>query len=910
MIVSNLKVLGLSSFIALSACQKKSGGDSVPEETEPTVSISPEASLLDNLAANLRADLTSAGVDAGVVESIVKAGTDKASTLFLSLLGSKQSVAAAFSSGASEAVAKSDIPVEQKKAAATAVVDSTLSTASATVDASEKQELQKEITQKSVEAIITHGKEEETQTLVGAAVKGAIDAAKELGVTSEDAAKNVSSAVIAALNSLGIPAGKKMNDVMGGLGSGVTEGLVSSGKTAQEAATLATESVTKAVTEELSEDKRESAKTAAVNAVVEKAVEQETDTTKREAIIAHVQSLVPDVAIENASDNSVVGADLCDVGLDKVNYSFQDMDGDGQMVRVAGYLCLKNKSLPEGYAEVYTGIEDCDDGDELIVTRRANLKKTTKVNEQMPWQEFPPPPSDIWFENISSEMPLLCVVDGVAGDFVDDYMYRRLNTSEYSDDNVSGYNIYKYFNAITINMGNYIDYLFDEDRNMVRGMGSQSKILTVDDFSGVKTIQFSESEEVEITTKRTENITDHLADKVIDVNYPCVVLEKDGENVKCLFDNNFVAQNVFTTIHGIENAIKIKKTIGGNNACAVLSDGTAKCFGQNYNGQLGNGTKNNIVIPTFIQTSENVPLTGIIDLAMGDTSSCAVLTGGVLKCWGSNSQQQLGNSQGELLYASELSTTITSGVTKVSMSGPSNTTCAIANGIVKCWGVNYIYGKVGVNSTDSYFATPQDVCESEDCSTKLTDIIDLDSTQESSCAVKSSGEVYCWGFNEGYGNLGDGGVNNYLLYATKTTVFGDNIAKKVVKSQKNTIILTESGDVYVAGDNSVGQRGNGTISQNAHTETAIKTLTSGANKLLSVNGYSICVINESDKLVCWGQDMSHYFGVGRQAHLNDDKTDTADPFDNTAPFGTRKLPSPAGVEKKADYEINLRIIQR
>jgi hypothetical protein len=88
---------------------------------------------------------------------------------------------------------------------------------------------------------------------------------------------------------------------------------------------------------------------------------------------------------------------------------------------------------------------------------------------------------------------------------------------------------------------------------------------------------------------------------------------------------------------GITNAVAI--TAGWRHACAALADGTARCWGQNEFGQLGNGSTASSSIPVPVSG-----ITGAVALTGGWWHhSCALLGNGTVKCWGANDWGQLGN---------------------------------------------------------------------------------------------------------------------------------------------------------------------------------------------------------------------------------------------------------------------------
>lgn len=84
----------------------------------------------------------------------------------------------------------------------------------------------------------------------------------------------------------------------------------------------------------------------------------------------------------------------------------------------------------------------------------------------------------------------------------------------------------------------------------------------------------------------------------------------------------------------------VARVSGGlEHSCATLDDGTARCWGRNSNGQLGNGTSTQRLL-TPVQVTD---LSGVASIATGHRHSCAVLVSGGVRCWGSNSRGQLGD---------------------------------------------------------------------------------------------------------------------------------------------------------------------------------------------------------------------------------------------------------------------------
>ena len=78
--------------------------------------------------------------------------------------------------------------------------------------------------------------------------------------------------------------------------------------------------------------------------------------------------------------------------------------------------------------------------------------------------------------------------------------------------------------------------------------------------------------------------------------------------------------------------------VGEYHSCAVLQGGSASCWGNNANGQLGDGTTNTAMAPVSVTS-----LSDAVDVGLGFQFSCAVRTGGGVACWGYGASGRLGN---------------------------------------------------------------------------------------------------------------------------------------------------------------------------------------------------------------------------------------------------------------------------
>jgi alpha-tubulin suppressor-like RCC1 family protein len=238
-------------------------------------------------------------------------------------------------------------------------------------------------------------------------------------------------------------------------------------------------------------------------------------------------------------------------------------------------------------------------------------------------------------------------------------------------------------------------------------------------------------------------------------------------------------------------------SVGVQSACAITAAGAVMCWGANGDGELGNGSKTDSLVPVQVsgltggatavsvgaqsacaivagaamcwgdygpygglgnnsQAGSLVPVqvsgltSGVTAVSVGTDSACAIVAGGVM-CWGNNAEGALGNDSNLGLVPGPV-TGLTGGVTAVSvgMISPDDSSCAItAGGTVVSWGFG-TEGAAGASSEFSSLATQVPGVPSG-----VTAVSEGGGVDQSACAIIAGGCVVCWGrfSKSGYGTV-------------------------------------------------------------------------------------------------------------------------------------------------------------
>jgi alpha-tubulin suppressor-like RCC1 family protein len=287
---------------------------------------------------------------------------------------------------------------------------------------------------------------------------------------------------------------------------------------------------------------------------------------------------------------------------------------------------------------------------------------------------------------------------------------------------------------------------------------------------------------------------------------------------------------------------------GWGHTCALTTNGGVKCWGYNKNGELGNGANDNLNRPVDVRGLSG----GVIALEAGDDHTCALLSGGQVKCWGFNEYGQLGDGTAENRNT-PVEVAGLYGAVQTLAAGWGHTCALTAAGGVKCWGNNH-YGQLGIEAEKENIHEPVNV-SGLSYSVKA---ISADGGQ--TCVITDQSLVMCWGNNK-YGQLGDGTAEVRKL---PVVVAGLTLKPAAIGVGWNhTCVVDAGGEMACWGWNYYGQLGNGM--RTTSTVPVRANAMMGGVAQIALGWGHMCVITDTGGVQCWGLNEFGQVGDGSTA---------------------------------------------
>lgn len=285
---------------------------------------------------------------------------------------------------------------------------------------------------------------------------------------------------------------------------------------------------------------------------------------------------------------------------------------------------------------------------------------------------------------------------------------------------------------------------------------------------------------------------------------------------------------------------------GQEHVCGIKGDGTVLCWGYNLYGELGNGTTpTNSPTPVAVSSLANA-----VSLGTSRVHTCAVLADGTVKCWGRDSFAECGT--GTALAAGRSTPVTVAGVSGVvQVGGGDGYTCArLADGTAKCWGRD-TGDRLGNGGSDADSPTPVNV----PLTAVAAGVFDVSLDHEHGCAVASDGVAKCWGRSND-GQLG--GTSIVSVPATTTNAayltlvdHGSDRVRNVETGGAHSCYVNQAGALYCWGQNTYGQLGLGNTTPFS-TPQLVSTVSNV--KSVALGEASTCALLADGTVRCWGRN--------------------------------------------------------
>lgn len=308
-----------------------------------------------------------------------------------------------------------------------------------------------------------------------------------------------------------------------------------------------------------------------------------------------------------------------------------------------------------------------------------------------------------------------------------------------------------------------------------------------------------------------------------------------------LGDNTRSFSRVPVDVFGLAASV-VDVAAGLNHTCALLSGGSVRCWGENTSGQLGDGGKTMRIAPVDVSGLGS----GVAALAAGAGHTCALMSAGGVQCWGENFSGQLGDGTTISRLTPTQVIKLDGDVTAIA-AGVSHT-CVLVKASMKCWGENR-FGQLGNPTTASALA-PVDVSDFEASATAIS------AGANHNCVLTDTGRVECWGANAS-GQVGDG------------TTIDSLIPVEIIALRHGPSSITAGGahtcsrmgvKIKCWGSNSNGQLGDGTTFDRlapVEPSNLAEDITG-----IATGGSHTCALVGNGSIKCWGANSSGQLGDG------------------------------------------------
>jgi alpha-tubulin suppressor-like RCC1 family protein len=321
-----------------------------------------------------------------------------------------------------------------------------------------------------------------------------------------------------------------------------------------------------------------------------------------------------------------------------------------------------------------------------------------------------------------------------------------------------------------------------------------------------------------------------------------------GSNVQSqLGDGTTTDSHVPTLVTGLDSGVA-SIAAGLDHTCALKTDGSVWCWGDNGHGQLGDASGMSHPTPVKLPTLG----TSVRQLVTAQNNNCVIKQDASLWCWGDGTYGQLGNAM-----TNDASVPImVPGMTSVVAVATSEHTCAgKSDGSLWCWGLGG-NGQIGDGSTMQR-TSPVQVWAAG------TGVLVLATSPYHTCAIRTDHTTWCWGYNSN-GETAHGDFTTQVPDPTQLVGFA---GATVTAAIYHSCATATDGTAACWGWNRDGEVGDGsTTDRNA--VVPVQPAIAGAVMVSAGGTYTVetgahsCAVDTQGAVWCWGANAHGEFGDG------------------------------------------------
>jgi alpha-tubulin suppressor-like RCC1 family protein len=303
-------------------------------------------------------------------------------------------------------------------------------------------------------------------------------------------------------------------------------------------------------------------------------------------------------------------------------------------------------------------------------------------------------------------------------------------------------------------------------------------------------------------------------------------------------------------------------SVNQTHSCVVLANHQARCWGSNSAGQLGDGNADDTADHAVVveNGSGTGPLTGVAQISAGSNHTCAVLTNGQVRCWGSGTFGQRGDGTDDEAHRPRRVLALSgnrplAGVATVSAGG-ANTCAVLRNHQARCWGQNTA-NEVGSSFRGTYALRPKRVLNGTGTAAMAV-VRSIATGGGFACATLLNGQARCWGSDD-LGELGNGPGGDQRFPRPVLDVDGVGRltgATRIAAGQRHACAVVAGRELRCWGDNFNGDLGNGQANTPGQLPVVVLN-TLGQPRLRTVTQVGLgdthsCARLANGEARCWG----------------------------------------------------------